>query len=145
MAASRSSLFLLFSMLLLITLSNVAEVCAELKLYYELISFTFCFIFFLIFACRLMVVLSFVLQIANQDALIDAQQHRTRSHACSFVSSAVPNAYASLLELMETSKSALATTIGRPRKEDPSALKLFQAIPYNFLFFFFINKTTEEG
>ncbi|XVE72222.1 hypothetical protein DITRI_Ditri11bG0022300 [Diplodiscus trichospermus] len=84
MAASRSSWFLLLSLLLLITLSNEVE-------------------------------------IANQDAHIDAQQHRTRSHACSSVSSAVPNAFASLLELMATSKSALATTIGRPRKEDLSA------------------------
>ncbi|XVF71409.1 hypothetical protein PTKIN_Ptkin12aG0034600 [Pterospermum kingtungense] len=71
---------------------------------------------------RLMEALSFVLQIVNQDAHIDAQQHHTKSHACSSASSAVPNAYASLLVLMATSKSALATTIGRPRKEDPSAL-----------------------
>lgn len=65
------------------------------------------------------------MQIANQDAPIDAQQHRTRSHACSSVLSAVPNASASLLEFMATSKFALATTIGRPRKDDPSALKLY--------------------
>jgi len=52
-----------------------------------------------------------------------AQQLHTRSHACFSVRSVAQNAYVFLLVPMETSNSALATTPGRPRKDDPSALK----------------------
>lgn len=55
----------------------------------------------------------------------DAQKQRSRSHACSSVKSAVPSACVSLQELMGTRNSALATTIGRPREEDPNALDPF--------------------
>ncbi|KAJ1385180.1 hypothetical protein SESBI_41872 [Sesbania bispinosa] len=51
----------------------------------------------------------------------DAQIHNTRNHACSSAISVVPNACVYLLELMETSRSAHAITIGRPKGEDPNA------------------------
>ncbi|XWS43091.1 hypothetical protein CRYUN_Cryun16bG0072000 [Craigia yunnanensis] len=60
-------------------------------------------------------------------ALQDAQRHNTRSHACSSAISAASSACVCHRELMETIKSALATTIGRPREEDPSALDHTQA------------------
>ncbi|KAJ0042671.1 hypothetical protein Pint_18580 [Pistacia integerrima] len=63
-------------------------------------------------------------QIATQSVSIDAQQHHTRSHACSSAKSAATNAFACLLVFTATSKFALATTTGRPRKEDPNALEL---------------------
>ncbi|XVE95852.1 hypothetical protein REPUB_Repub02eG0169800 [Reevesia pubescens] len=52
----------------------------------------------------------------------DVQRRNIRSHACSSAISAVPSACACHLVLTETSKSALATTIGRPSEEVPSAL-----------------------
>ena len=52
-----------------------------------------------------------------------AQRHNTRSHACSSAKNAVQNAYACLLVLMATRKSAPAIIIGRPKEEDLSALE----------------------
>ncbi|CAJ1970839.1 unnamed protein product [Sphenostylis stenocarpa] len=84
-------------------------------------------------------------QIANPSARTVAQQHHTRSHACFSARSVVLNASAFLLVLTATSKSAPATTPGRPRKEDPNALKLnlfflswasmphtFTSLPFSF-------------
>ncbi|GKV00182.1 hypothetical protein SLEP1_g12917 [Rubroshorea leprosula] len=71
---------------------------------------------------RLPAAVNFNLQTANRNVHTVAQQLRTRSLACSSASSAVPNASAFLQVLMATGRSALATTTGRPRKENPSAL-----------------------
>ncbi|KAG4927818.1 hypothetical protein JHK82_053511 [Glycine max] len=54
-------------------------------------------------------------------APLDAQTHNTRNRACSSAKSAVPSAYVCLLELMATSKFALATTTGRPKGEGQNA------------------------
>ncbi|RDX97205.1 hypothetical protein CR513_20044, partial [Mucuna pruriens] len=54
-------------------------------------------------------------------AQLDAQTHNTRNPACSSAKSAVPSACVCLLELMATSRFALATTNGRPKGEDPNA------------------------
>ncbi|CAK9144900.1 unnamed protein product, partial [Ilex paraguariensis] len=64
----------------------------------------------------LRVTIGFVLQIADQDVAIVAQQHHIRSHACSSARNAAPNACAFLRALTATNKHALATTTGRPRK-----------------------------
>ena len=69
-------------------------------------------------------------QIVNQSVLTVALQLHTRSHACFSARSAVLNAYAFLLVHMATSKFALATTAGRPRKEDPNALKPLNCLIY---------------
>ncbi|KAL7223526.1 hypothetical protein ACSBR1_025056 [Camellia fascicularis] len=66
--------------------------------------------------------IGFVLQIEDQDVHIDAQQHHTRSHACSSASSAAQNAFVCPLALMAINKHALATTTGRPNKMAPNAL-----------------------
>ncbi|BAT81252.1 hypothetical protein VIGAN_03093400 [Vigna angularis var. angularis] len=63
------------------------------------------------------------LQIVNRSAHTVARQLHTRSHACFSVRSVVPNAYAFLLVHTATSNFALVTTPGRPRKDDPNALK----------------------
>ncbi|KAJ8551692.1 hypothetical protein K7X08_021707 [Anisodus acutangulus] len=63
------------------------------------------------------------LMIASQDVPIDAQQHHTRSHVCSFVRNAVLHACVFLLGFMATNKHALATTTGRLKKENQNALK----------------------
>lgn len=65
-------------------------------------------------------------QIADRSVITVARQHHTRSHACSFALSVVANVFAFLLALMETSKTALVTTIGRPKKAVQNVL--------NFLF-----------
>lgn len=62
----------------------------------------------------------------DHDALIDAQTHNTRSHAYSFVTSVVLSVCVCLLAIMATSRFALATTTGRPKGEDPNALKSFK-------------------
>lgn len=64
----------------------------------------------------------------DHDALIDAQTHNTRSHAYSFATSVVPSVCVCLLAIMATSRFALATTTGRPKGEDPNALKSFNII-----------------
>jgi hypothetical protein len=53
----------------------------------------------------------------------DAQKQRSRSHACSSAKSAVQSACVCLRELTGTRNPVLATTIGRPREEDPNALE----------------------
>ncbi|XXG55434.1 hypothetical protein AAC387_Pa03g3102 [Persea americana] len=65
---------------------------------------------------------SYVLKIVAGGAHTDARQRHTGNHACSSASSAALSACVFLLALMETSRPALATTTGRPRKEDPNAL-----------------------
>ncbi|XP_057463801.1 uncharacterized protein LOC130753609 [Actinidia eriantha] len=67
--------------------------------------------------------IGFVLKIAGQDVHTVARRHPTRSHACSFASSAAPNASACLRGLTATNKHALATTTGRPNEAVPNALK----------------------
>ena len=62
------------------------------------------------------------MQIANPNVRIVARRHHTRSRACSSARSVVQHASAFLLAPMATNKSALATTIGRPKKEAPNAL-----------------------
>ncbi|KAH1114444.1 hypothetical protein J1N35_007822 [Gossypium stocksii] len=64
------------------------------------------------------------MQSADLAAVKDVQTRNTRSHACSSARSAAPSACVCRQAPTETSKSALATTIGRPREEDPSALNL---------------------
>ena len=61
------------------------------------------------------------LQNVGHVAPLDAQTHNTRNRACSSAKSAVPSAYVCLLELMATSKFALATTTGRPKGEGQNA------------------------
>ncbi|XWS40878.1 hypothetical protein CRYUN_Cryun17cG0033800 [Craigia yunnanensis] len=58
-----------------------------------------------------------------------AARPNTISHACSSVRNAVRNACVFLQGIMGTKLCALATTTGRPRKEDPSALKLEESFP----------------
>ncbi|KAF7819709.1 hypothetical protein G2W53_025164 [Senna tora] len=68
---------------------------------------------------------------AHHNALGDAREHNTTSPACSSVRNAVANACACLLAIMATKLCALATTTGRPRKEDQSALDHpYYCIPY---------------
>ncbi|GLT57637.1 hypothetical protein SLA2020_305950 [Shorea laevis] len=81
---------------------------------------------------RLPAAVNFNLQIANRNVHTVAQRLRTRSLACSSASSAVPNASAFLQALMVTGRSALATTTGRPRKENPSALDHLNQFPTLF-------------
>lgn len=59
----------------------------------------------------------------DQDAQRDVQRQHSRSHACSFVKSAVPNACVCLMGLMATSKLVLATMNGRLKEEAPNALE----------------------
>ncbi|KAL5745181.1 hypothetical protein ACOSP7_026327 [Xanthoceras sorbifolium] len=72
---------------------------------------------------------------ANRGARIDARLRHTRSHACFSARNAAQSACVCLLELMETSRSALATIIGRPRKEDPNALKKFFAFKIIYYYY----------
>ncbi|KAL2326029.1 hypothetical protein Fmac_025087 [Flemingia macrophylla] len=60
-------------------------------------------------------------KIALHVARTDARTHNTRSRACSSAKSAVPNACVCHLEPTATSRSALATTTGKPKGEDPNA------------------------
>jgi hypothetical protein len=74
------------------------------------------------------------LQNVDHVALIDAQTHNTRSHAYSFVTSVVQSVCVCLLDFMATSKFALAITTGRPKGEDPNALKICNIIYQNLLY-----------
>ncbi|WVZ07349.1 hypothetical protein V8G54_020695 [Vigna mungo] len=56
-------------------------------------------------------------------AQLDVQIRNTRNRVCFSARSAVPSACVCLLELMVTSRFALATTTGRPKEEDPNALE----------------------
>lgn len=61
------------------------------------------------------------LQNVDHVAQLDVQIHNTRNRVCFSARSAVPSACVCLLELMATSRFALATTTGRPKEEDPNA------------------------
>ncbi|XVF58272.1 hypothetical protein PTKIN_Ptkin07bG0051700 [Pterospermum kingtungense] len=63
-------------------------------------------------------------QNAHHSARGGAARPNTISLACSSVRNAAANACVCPLDIMETKLCALATTTGRPRKEDPSALNL---------------------
>lgn len=65
------------------------------------------------------------MQNVGHAAQIDAQIHNTRNRACSSAISAVPSACVCLLDFMATSRSALATTTGKPKGEDPNVPKFF--------------------
>jgi hypothetical protein len=67
----------------------------------------------------------YLLQSVLHVAPKDAQNQRSRSHACSSAKSVVLNACVFHRELMGTRNSALATINGRPREEDPNALEDF--------------------
>ena len=62
------------------------------------------------------------LQNAMDNAQGDVQRHNTTSHACSSARNAAGNASVSRQASMATSRSALATTTGRPKGVAPSAL-----------------------
>ena len=64
-------------------------------------------------------------QNAEKDVNIDAQIHNTENHACFFVTNAVQSVCVCLLVLMAISNLVLATTIGRPKGEVPSALNFY--------------------
>ncbi|KAF3445205.1 hypothetical protein FNV43_RR14899 [Rhamnella rubrinervis] len=82
----------------------------------------------------LLIVLSLLLLVAFSDmaenalgsAKVVARIQVTRSHACSSAKSAVDHVVVFLLAPMETKVFAVATTAGRPRKEDPNALESFR-------------------
>ncbi|CAB4308820.1 unnamed protein product [Prunus armeniaca] len=58
---------------------------------------------------------------ADRGAPLGARPQHTRSLVCFSAKSVVQSACVCLLEHMETSKFALATTTGRPREEDQNA------------------------
>ncbi|KAF7802984.1 hypothetical protein G2W53_042095 [Senna tora] len=60
---------------------------------------------------------------APHNARGGARRPNTRSHACSSVTSAAGNACVCPRGIMGIKPFALATTTGRPRKEDPNALE----------------------
>src|SRR5574337_1173438 len=66
---------------------------------------------------------AFNLKNVEVDAKRDAQRQHSRSHACSFVKSAVPNACVCLMELMATSNLVLVTMNGRLKEEAQNALE----------------------
>jgi len=63
------------------------------------------------------------LQNVAHAAQVDVQIRNTRNRVCFSARSAVPSACVCLLELMATSRFALATITGRPKEEDPNAPK----------------------
>ncbi|XVF16621.1 hypothetical protein REPUB_Repub10bG0048300 [Reevesia pubescens] len=70
---------------------------------------------------------------AHHSARGGAARPNTTSPACSSVRNAARNACVFLQGIMATKLCALATTTGRPRKEDPSALKLSRIFSPIFL------------
>jgi len=64
-----------------------------------------------------------LLQIVVLVVRIDVRTHSTRSHVCSSARSVVRNACVCPLEPTATRRYAPVTTIGRPKGEDPNALK----------------------
>ncbi|KAF4377422.1 hypothetical protein F8388_000616 [Cannabis sativa] len=78
-------------------------------------------VLFLVIAMLFIVTFSHVAETASQDVLTDAQRHHTRSHASSSARSVAQHAFAFLQASTATRKPALATTIGKPRRENPSA------------------------
>ncbi|KAL6286802.1 hypothetical protein ACE6H2_011192 [Prunus campanulata] len=86
----------------------------------------------LLVSLLLLLTFSDVAESANRDVLIVARPHRTRNHACSSAKNAAPHAYVFLQAFMATNKFALATTTGRPKKDDPNALEkeyIFENLP----------------
>ncbi|KAK5835242.1 hypothetical protein PVK06_010929 [Gossypium arboreum] len=69
-------------------------------------------------------------QNVHHSARGDAAKPNTINHACSSVRNVATNACVCPLVIMGTKLFALATTIGRPKKEDPSALKNSYFINY---------------
>ncbi|XVE68140.1 hypothetical protein DITRI_Ditri09bG0045400 [Diplodiscus trichospermus] len=76
-------------------------------------------------------------QNAHHSARGGAARPNTISHACSSVRNAAANASVFLQGIMGTKLCALATTTGRPRKEDPSALELEEPFPIFLLFYLY--------
>ncbi|XVE83780.1 hypothetical protein DITRI_Ditri16bG0114100 [Diplodiscus trichospermus] len=70
---------------------------------------------------------------AHHSARGGAARPNTISHACSSVRNAAANACVCPQAITGIKLCALATTIGRPRKEDPSALKLWTIFSSFFL------------
>ncbi|KAF4357864.1 hypothetical protein F8388_026454 [Cannabis sativa] len=68
---------------------------------------------------------------AQENAQEDAAKHNTINLACSSAKNAATSAYVFLLAIMATKLYAPATTTGRPRKEDPSALEPFYYIYFS--------------
>ncbi|KAL4322586.1 hypothetical protein AHAS_Ahas14G0225300 [Arachis hypogaea] len=67
---------------------------------------------------------------AHHNAQGGVARPNTTSPACSFVRSVVGSAFVFLRGIMVTKLFALATTTGRPRKEDQNALKLHQPLAF---------------
>lgn len=67
-------------------------------------------------------------QNAHHNARGDVARRSTTNHACFSVKSAVPSACVYPLATMGIRQCALATTTGRPRREDPSALRSFPSL-----------------
>ena len=72
--------------------------------------------------CVIIIFIRINIQIANQNVRIAAQRRLTRSHACFSARNVVQSAFVFLRGPMATRKCALATIIGRPRKENQNAL-----------------------
>ncbi|KAK9926012.1 hypothetical protein M0R45_023268 [Rubus argutus] len=62
---------------------------------------------------------------AHRSVQGDVARHSTTNHACSSARNAVLSVCVFLLASMATKLCALATTTGRPRKEDPNVLESF--------------------
>ncbi|KAK9194822.1 hypothetical protein WN944_005529 [Citrus x changshan-huyou] len=76
-------------------------------------------------------------QNALENVIRDAARPNTASHAYSFATSAARSVCVCPLATMATRLCALATTIGRPRKEDLNALK-HAALRFQNLFLFIV-------
>ncbi|RDX80686.1 hypothetical protein CR513_38739, partial [Mucuna pruriens] len=74
---------------------------------------------------------------AHHNARGDVARPNTTSPACFSVRSAAGNACVCPRGIMVIKPCALATTIGRPRKEDPSALELHLHQPFLFSIYLF--------
>lgn len=74
---------------------------------------------------------------ALENVIRDAARPNTASHAYSFATSAARSVCVCPLATMATRLCALATTIGRPRKEDLNALKQ-SALRFQNLFLFIV-------
>ena len=72
-------------------------------------------------------------QNARHNAQGDVARHNTINHACFSVKSAVPSVCVYPLASMGIRQFAPATTTGRPRREDPNALRTFAMTNSNFL------------
>ena len=64
------------------------------------------------------------MQSVRGHAISGARKHNTRNHACFSARNVASNASVFLQGLMLTKKFVLATITGRPREEDPNALKI---------------------